>query len=127
MRREVRPGLRTGTRALATLVVFKTSAQRRLSMAKSTRGVRRGRRHPTTVAASWAGQRVPHPGIAPDLSRDAPPRLALRPRHPDLPPDLSRDPRRRLAMLDWHRAHGANVSRTGEAEVAGRPTDVPLA
>ena len=30
----------------------------------------------------------------------------------DAAPDLSRDARRRLDMLDWHRAHGANVSRS---------------
>ena len=37
-------------------------------------------------------------------------------------PDLSRDARRRLAMLDWHRAHGTNVSRTARHFGYSRPT-----
>jgi len=37
-------------------------------------------------------------------------------------PDLSRDARRRLAMLDWHRAHGGNVSLTARHFGVGRPT-----
>jgi len=37
-------------------------------------------------------------------------------------PDLSRDARRRLAMLDWHRAHGANVSLTARHFGYSRPT-----
>ncbi len=37
-------------------------------------------------------------------------------------PDLSRDARRRLAMLDWHRAQGANVSRTARHFGYSRPT-----
>lgn len=37
-------------------------------------------------------------------------------------PDLSRDARRRLVMLDWHRAHGANVSLTARHFGVGRPT-----
>jgi putative transposase len=41
-------------------------------------------------------------------------------RHPA--PELSRDARRRLAMLDWHRAHGANVSRTARHFGYSRPT-----
>jgi transposase InsO family protein len=41
-------------------------------------------------------------------------------RHP--PADLSRDARRRLAMLDWHRAHGANVSLTARHFGVSRPT-----
>jgi putative transposase len=40
----------------------------------------------------------------------------------DAAPDLSRDARRRLAMLDWHRAHGANVSRTARHFGYARPT-----
>ena len=36
--------------------------------------------------------------------------------------DLSRNARRRLAMLDWHRAHGANVSLTARHFGVGRPT-----
>jgi putative transposase len=44
-------------------------------------------------------------------------RLAQRP-----PADLSRDARRRLAMLDWHRAHGANVSLTARHFGVSRPT-----
>lgn len=41
-------------------------------------------------------------------------------RHPA--PELSRDARRRLAMLDWHRAQGANVSRTARHFGYSRPT-----
>jgi putative transposase len=37
-------------------------------------------------------------------------------------PELSRDARRRLAMLDWHRTHGANVSRTARHFGYSRPT-----
>lgn len=37
-------------------------------------------------------------------------------------PGLSRDARRRLAMLDWHRAHGQNVSLTARHFGVGRPT-----
>lgn len=44
-------------------------------------------------------------------------RLARRP-----PADLSRDARRRLAMLDWHAAHGANVSLTARHFGVSRPT-----
>jgi transposase InsO family protein len=40
----------------------------------------------------------------------------------DAAPDLSRDARRRLAMLDWHRAHGGNVSRTARHFGYSRPT-----
>jgi putative transposase len=39
-----------------------------------------------------------------------------------LAPDLSRAARHRLAMLDWHRAHGANVSRTARHFGYSRPT-----
>lgn len=70
-------------------------------MAKSTRGVRRGRRHPTTI---------PFPAAF---------RRAWR---RDLPPDLSRTAAARLAMLDWHRAHGANVARTARHFGFSRPT-----
>ena len=52
-------------------------------------------------------------------------RLIGRPTHGvvrEAAPDLSRDGRRRLAMLDWHRAHGANVSRTGRHFGYSRPT-----
>ena len=70
-------------------------------MAKSTRGVRPGRRHPSVVLVPGSIQRV---------------------RRHDLAPDLSRDARRRLAMLDWHRAHGANVSRTARHFGYSRPT-----
>lgn len=70
-------------------------------MAKSTRGVRRGRRHPAIVLAPGSFQRFWHRA---------------------LPPDLSHDARRRLAMLDWHRAHGANVSRTARHFGFSRPT-----
>jgi putative transposase len=37
-------------------------------------------------------------------------------------PELSRDARRRLAMLDWHRAHGRNVSLTARHFGVGRST-----
>ena len=40
----------------------------------------------------------------------------------EVAPDLSRDARARLAMLDWHRAHGANVSRTARHFGYSRPT-----
>jgi len=43
-------------------------------------------------------------------------------RYHDLAPELSRDARRRLAMLDWHRTHGANVSRTARHFGYSRPT-----
>ena len=38
------------------------------------------------------------------------------------PPALSRDAQRRLAMLDWHHAHGGNVSRTARHFGYARPT-----
>jgi putative transposase len=37
-------------------------------------------------------------------------------------PDLSRAARQRLAMLDWHRAHGADVSHTARHFGYSRPT-----
>ena len=37
-------------------------------------------------------------------------------------PDLSHHARARLAMVDWHRAHGANVSRTARHFGFSRPT-----
>ena len=37
-------------------------------------------------------------------------------------PDLSRQARGRLAMIDWHRANGANVSRTARHFGYSRPT-----
>lgn len=70
-------------------------------MAKSTRGVRRGRRHPTTT---------PYPAAF---------RRAWR---RDLPPELSRTAAVRLDMLDWHRAHGENVSLTSRHFGFSRPT-----
>lgn len=70
-------------------------------MAKSTRGVRPGRKHPSAPLAPGSFQRLWRHQPAPDLSRDA---------------------RRRLAMLDWHRAHGANVSRTARHFGYSRPT-----
>jgi putative transposase len=69
-------------------------------MAKSTRGVRRGRRHPLLVPFPYAFERV-----------------GRRP-----PVELSRAARARLALLDWHRAHGANVSRTARHFGYSRPT-----
>ena len=70
-------------------------------MAKSTRGVRPPRRQPNAVLVPFGFQRV---------------------RHHDLAPELSRDGRARLAMLDWHRAHGGNVSRTARHFGYSRPT-----
>ena len=70
-------------------------------MAKSTRGVRPGRRHPTIRA-------VPGPFLA--LGRRPP------------APELSRAARVRLAMLDWHRSHGENVARTARHFGYSRPT-----
>jgi putative transposase len=71
-------------------------------MAKSTRGVRPGRKHPSASSTPGSFQR---------LWRNHQPA-----------PDLSRDARRRLAMLDWHRVHGANVSRTARHFGYSRPT-----
>jgi transposase InsO family protein len=51
--------------------------------------------------------------------------IARRPIHGfvrEVAPDLSRDGRRRLAMVDWHRAHGANVSLTARHFGVSRPT-----
>jgi transposase InsO family protein len=48
-----------------------------------------------------------------ELARGWPQRIA---------PQLSRAARARLAMLDWHRAHGANVSRTARHFGYARPT-----
>ena len=70
-------------------------------MAKSTRGVRPGRKHPSATMAPGSFQSVWQHPPAPDLSRDA---------------------RRRLVMLDWHRAHGENVSRTARHFGYSRPT-----
>jgi putative transposase len=69
-------------------------------MAKSTRGVRRGRRHPSLVLV--------------------PSTMQLLRNHP--PVELSRTARARLAMVDWHRSHGANVSRTARHFGVARPT-----
>jgi transposase InsO family protein len=69
-------------------------------MAKSTRGVRPGRRHPSAVLVPFGVQQVRH--------------------HP--PAELSRTGRSRLAMVDWHRTHGANVSRTARHFGLARPT-----
>lgn len=71
-------------------------------MAKSTRGVRPGRKHPSVPVAPGSFQRLW--------------------RHHQPAPDLSREARRRLAMLDWHRAHGGNVSRTARHFGYSRPT-----
>lgn len=70
-------------------------------MAKS----RRQRAHPQGTSAHNRLVRRPASGIA----REA-------------PPDLSRVARARLEMLDWHRAHGANVSRTARRFGFSRPT-----
>jgi transposase InsO family protein len=70
-------------------------------MAKSTRGVRRGRRHPTTTPVPAGFQRA---------------------WRRDLPPELSRAAAARLDMLDWHRDHGENVARTARHFGFSRPT-----
>jgi putative transposase len=41
---------------------------------------------------------------------------------PDVAPDLSRQARGRLVMLDWHRSHGASVTRTARHFGYSRPT-----
>lgn len=69
-------------------------------MAKSTFGLRPGRRHPTVSAMPATFQRLAH-----------------RP-----PVSVSRRARARLAMIDWHRAHGANVSLTARHFGVSRPT-----
>lgn len=69
-------------------------------MAKSTRGVRPGRRHPPVTALPWTAQRMAH-----------------RP-----PVSVSRRAKARLAMIDWHRAHGRNVSLTARHFGVSRPT-----
>ena len=68
-------------------------------MAKSTR--RRRRAQPNVVLYPAAFQRAWRMRPAPDLSRIA---------------------RARLGMLDWHRAHGENVSRTARHFGYSRPT-----
>lgn len=40
----------------------------------------------------------------------------------EVAPDLSRDARRRLTMVDWHQAHGGNVSLTARHFGIGRST-----
>lgn len=70
-------------------------------MAKSTRGVRPGRKDPCLSTMPSAVLRLGRRPPAPDLSRDA---------------------RQRLAMLDWHRAHGGCVSRTARHFGYSRPT-----
>jgi transposase InsO family protein len=72
-----------------------------LSVVKSTRQ----RAHPQGTNARNRLIRRPASGVA----RDA-------------PPELSRAARARLAMLDWHRGHGANVSRTARHFGYSRPT-----
>lgn len=70
-------------------------------MLKSTR------RHGRAQGTSPHNQNVHRPGYRPVRQ---------------VAPDLSRDARTRLAMLDWHRAHGANVSRTARHFGYARPT-----
>lgn len=70
-------------------------------MTKSTRQ----RAHPQGTSAR--NRRVGRPAW--DVAREA-------------APELSRDARRRLAMLDWHRAHGGNVSLTARHFGVGRST-----
>jgi putative transposase len=48
--------------------------------------------------------------------------ITTRRQPPAVAPDLSREARARLAMVDWHRAHGANVSRTARHFGYSRPT-----
>ena len=70
-------------------------------MAKSNRAMRRDRNRRSAKPIPHAFLRLGRQQLAPDLSRDA---------------------RRRLAMLDWHRAHGGNVSRTARHFDYSRPT-----
>ena len=70
-------------------------------MAKSTRQ----RAHPQGTNAR--NRRIETPAW--DVAREA-------------APELTRDARRRLAMLDWHRAHGGNVSLTARHFGVGRST-----
>ncbi len=56
------------------------------------------------------------------LGLDGQVRIAAPPQPRQLAPDLSRDARRRLAMVDWHRSHGASVSRTARHFGVARPT-----
>lgn len=52
-------------------------------------------------------------------------RMIRRPAHGvvrEVAPDLSRNARRRLMMVDWHRAHGGNVSLTARHFGVGRST-----
>ena len=49
-------------------------------------------------------------------------RILRLPVAPAAAPPLSRRAQARLAMLDWHRAHGANVSRTARHFGYSRPT-----
>src|SRR5438552_16568658 len=47
---------------------------------------------------------------------------AIAPLARQIAPDLSHTARGRLAMVDWHRAHGANISRTARHFGFSRPT-----
>lgn len=49
-------------------------------------------------------------------------RIGAPPQPRAISPDLSREARRRLAMIDWHRAHGANVSLAARHFGLARPT-----
>ncbi len=49
-------------------------------------------------------------------------RMAAPPQPRPVAAELSRDARRRLTMLDWHRAHGSNVSLTARHFGVARPT-----
>lgn len=66
---------------------------------------RRQRAHPQGTNARNRMVRRPAMGIAREAA-----------------PDLSRKARGRLAMIDWHRANGANVSRTARHFGYSRPT-----
>ena len=66
---------------------------------------RRQRAHPQGTNARNRMVRRPAMGIAREAT-----------------PDLSRKARGRLAMIDWHRANGANVSRTARHFGYSRPT-----
>jgi putative transposase len=70
-------------------------------MAKSTRR----RAHPQGTSARNRMIRRPARAIAREVA-----------------PELSRDARARLVMVDWHHAHGANVSRTARHFGFSRPT-----
>ena len=68
------------------------------------------------MSQSTRGSRRARPDVGPDPAADQ------RAWRMQSAPDLSRVARARLEMLDWHRAHGSNVSRTARHFGYSRPT-----